>query len=193
MVIRLDDISFNTDFIDLKYQILELRKLECELIFGITVFSKLASNGAVYPDLPIKDKNLDYLYTVSDVIDLSKIVGCGIMDNEIASHGLFHVKHSDFSRDAQEMSIVSSCKFLDTKRFIPPFNYYNNDTLDICEKNGIELINNRNKFLWKSLEVEQFDPKHKYWYYHPWRINALQLEEKLNASENDNKLQEYSI
>jgi hypothetical protein len=89
------------------------------------------------------------------------------------------VKHSSLSKDAQEMSIVGSCRFLGTDKFIAPFNDYNEDTIDVCVENKIELVTK--SYNWKSIEHNQFDSSHKYWYFHSWRWSEKKLREYLNA------------
>jgi hypothetical protein len=176
VIIRNDDISPSTD-LERLYDIYEcIGKLypEATIISGVTLFGVWNHKEAVYPNLPLKTKSNKYLYNVNRLLTRSThIIG------EIASHGLFHVKHSTIHKDAQEMSIVGSCNFLNTKKFIAPFNDYNEDTIDICKENGIELLTTSHK--WKSMEHNEFDSSHKAWYLHSWMWNIKQLRKYLNA------------
>lgn len=177
-IMRIDDVSANTDLIDFKKQVEILRKYNFQLLVGINLFCKSSTNGSLYPDLPLSSKPYEYLLDVDSIL-----IGPGILSfikhDEIVSHGLIHVNHRDISKETQEMSIVASCSILNTKKFIPPFNAVNEDTFKICEKHGIEVIGNKHDREWTSLESNDYDPSKKYWYYHPWRLDAEQLEDRL--------------
>ena len=176
MIIRNDDVNPNTDLEKLYdlYECLGRTLPECKIVSGVTLFGKRGNTEAIYPDLPLKTKDNKYLYNVDKLMNRhTHIIG------EIASHGTVHVKHSKLSKDAQEMSIVSSCRFLGTDQFIAPFNDYNEDTVDVCVENKIELVNKM--YNWKCMEYNQFDSSHKYWYFHSWRFTLKSLREYLNA------------
>lgn len=177
---RLDDINPNTDFIDLKKQIQIIRDNGFELVAGINLFGKTAE-GTVYPDMPLCGHENSYFMDVDNFISVDDLYNCDIKQDEIVSHGMIHADHSKLSKDAQEMSILVSCSMLGTKRFIPPFNRYNDTTLEILKKYDIELVNNDKELKWHSLENLQYDSSHEKWYYHPWRINSYKLKEKLNV------------
>ena len=173
MIFRIDDVSSNTDMVELKKMIALLKdKFDAEILLGVTVFSKYSSDGAVYPGAPFKDKDLPIFYDVTqcktDTIDSL---------GTVASHGLFHSDHSKLQYDAQEMSIVGSCKFLGCNIFIPPFNRFNQTTESVCRINGINLVKLDEG--WKSLEYNDFDDSHSMWYFHPWRFTAESLKEKV--------------
>jgi hypothetical protein len=176
VIIRNDDISPSTDLERLYnlYECIGRMCPEAKIISGVTLFGVWNNKEAVYPDLPLKTKSNKHLYKVNRVMNRhSHVIG------EIASHGMFHVKHSQLSKDAQEMSIVGSCNFLNTDKFIAPFNDYNEDTVDICAENKIELLTK--SYYWKSMEHNKFDSSHKYWYLHSWRYSLKQLREYLSA------------
>lgn len=170
IIFRNDDVNPSTDFKNLVDCYVELIKAfpGCRIISGVTLFGKDNVRGSVYEDVPFKDKPNEWFYDVDQVVWSKPSI-----PGEIASHGLFHIDHSKASRETQELSIISSCKFLDTSIFIPPFNRYNNDTIDICEKNGIEIYLPSDG--WKSLEYEIFYPEHKKWYFHSWKFNPEKL------------------
>jgi len=176
MIIRNDDVSPSTDLDRLRdlYEVVKLALPEAKVISGVTLFGVMNSREAVYPHLPLKTKTHKYLYDTNRVLyKYAHVVG------EIASHGMFHVKHSELSKDAQEMSIVGSCRFLATDSFIAPFNDYNQDTIDVCVENKIELLTKSHD--WKSFEHNDFDSSHKYWYMHSWKWTVKSLREYLNA------------
>lgn len=171
LTIRIDDVSENTLYQDLIWQLGVWRKMGARIICGINVFCKEAKSGSVYPDLPLSNHPSRYFFDVDKVWEFGRIFN-GI---DIASHGLVHADHSKLSRDAQEMSILTSCSILRSKLFIPPFNRINEETVRICADNGIEIIGNCANRIWKSLEFEAFDATHEFWYYHPWRMPYLKI------------------
>ena len=180
MIIRIDDASINTDMYDLRKQIDYWHKFvpSVKFIIGINLIAKSNNEFSVYPNPPFKKRDRPFFYDVDSIIDKSWFDDIAVSRDEIASHGLIHVDHSLLSYDAQEMSIVSSCNILGSKKFIPPFNQYNAYTESVCKKYGIELIGNTDTIRWKSLETHDFDPNYEYWYYHPWRVNAHSLKRR---------------
>lgn len=175
VIIRIDDISANTNFIELRKQVGLIHDKGFQIIAGVTLFAKDSDDGAVYPGNPFKDRPNTYFWSVDKYINMQDVYDCGIGVDEIASHGLFHADHSRLDRDAQEESILTSCNLLKTYRFIAPFNRTNIETIDILDKNGIGLVNGDR---WKSLETDVFDEAHEFWYYHPWRLRTSELHNK---------------
>lgn len=180
MIFRNDDVSANTDLKKLgrMYGHLMAEFPDCEIINGVSLFAKDSEDEALYPELPLKHHSLDWFYDVDKFINLKDLVN---LQGGIASHGLLHVDHSKLTAQAQAMSILTSCRFLDTKRFIPPFNCINEDTKRICNANGIELIGNLGEVEWRSLESLDFDPSHKHWYFHSWRVPVDEFERKIRV------------
>lgn len=176
IVFRNDDVNPSTD-LERLYELYEcIGRIypHNQIISGITLFGVWNTKEAVYPDLPLKNKTNKYFYDSNRIMTrYSHVIG------DIASHGMFHVFHSKLSKDAQEMSIVGSCRFLKTDKFIAPFNDYNQDTIDVCVENKIELITKT--YPWKSIEHNDFDSNHKYWYMHSWKWTTKKLREYLNA------------
>lgn len=183
MIFRNDDVNPSTD-LERLYELYECvgRILPgVKIISGVTLFGVWNNKEAVYQDLPLKTKSKQYLYNVNRVMKRhTHVVG------ELASHGMFHVKHSELHKDAQEMSIVGSCRFLGTDKFIAPFNDYNEDTIDVCVENKIELLTK--SYNWKSIEHNEFDSRHKYWYMHSWKWSVKKLREYLYADIANSKL-----
>lgn len=173
MIFRNDDISSNTNLVHVReiYDKIKSKYPTCRIISGVTLFSRGGIKGSVYDDVPFKNKPLKWFYDVDSVVsNLDRIPG------EIAAHGTLHVDHTKLSRDAQEMSILTACNYLQTKLFIPPFNKFNDRTLDICVSNNIDLISGA---VWKSLEFNKFDSNYKFWYFHSWRYTINQFKKAI--------------
>ena len=80
------------------------------------------------------------------------------------SHGLIHVDHRLLSREAQEMSILTSCSLAKSKVFVPPFNKWNKDSEDICREHNIQLVKFEDG--WLCMEYNDFNPDQELWYIH---------------------------
>lgn len=173
MIIRVDDVSPNTDIENLNRASEYLHnELDCKVIYCVNILSKQA-NGSVYPDLPMRGRGLDYFMNVDTVLSPFR---CPPFV-QLASHGLLHMEHGLAGRQVQELSILVSCNILKTKMFVPPFMSANDDTIDICSKNGIEVVGGSD---WKSAETHPFDGSEK-WYFHHWRMNYEQIKEWVNV------------
>lgn len=175
IVFRDDDINPSSNYEDVicSYNVIKSFYPNASIIPCVTLFSRYNNKGSVYKDVPFKDRETNWFYNV----DKFMLEYEYITKENIASHGLFHVNHAKLSKDAQSMSILGSCNFLKTKLFCAPFNAYNQDTIDICLSNSINLINMT--YPWKSLEHEDFDPNHGFWYFHSWRLLSSDLKRKL--------------
>lgn len=164
MVIRVDDVSPNTDQSRLDELVSVIRNLlpDADFLIGVTFFGKYSPNGAIYPDLPLKEKPMRYFFDVNRFVHNREFPG------KICSHGLWHFDHQAAELGLAEASIVTSCKLLMTDTFIPPFNRWDFLTEKICKENGITLIKSQEEG-WRSFECNEFDPSHQNWYFHPWR------------------------
>lgn len=152
-----------------------------KIISSISIFSRKNKFGSVYAEVPFKDRAVDWFYNIDNHVDDVDVKFYARV-SEVASHGLLHVDHTKISRDAQEMSILTSCSMLKSDLFVPPFNKYNDITKEICIMNGIKLVNEMGK--WKNIEYENFDINHPYWYFHSWRWTPGSLKEKLSGANN---------
>lgn len=170
MIFRLDDISGNSDVLNVGVISGHLIELGHTVIWGVSplvdteaergrVFRKELSAGSEI--WPFYQMNKCYIPEKTD----PRII--------LASHGLVHCDHRLLSKDAQEMSILTSCSLVRTNRFIPPFNKWNSDTEEICRKYGIKLEKYEDG--WKSAEHNKFDPYHMLWYFHPYAMNYRKL------------------
>ena len=81
-----------------------------------------------------------------------------------AGHGLIHVDHRLLTKEAQELSIITSCSLARASIFVPPFNKWNEDTEDICKEHGIKLVKFEDG--WLCCEYNEYNPKHNLWYIH---------------------------
>lgn len=175
MIIRVDDVSMNTDFSDLNKAAEYFRsELDAEVWYCINLFCRTAP-GAVYPELPLKGRGLDFFCNVD------RFTGAFAIPSfvNLVSHGLLHAEHGAMSYEAQYLSIVTSCRFLKTDTFVPPFMSFNANTLNLCAKERIKLIDGVN---WLNLETEPFDRTHNQWYFHHWRTSFKQLKESIDVS-----------
>lgn len=179
LVFRNDDVSGTTDIQRMFhcYDVIKNIFPESQILSAVSIFSKKNPIGSVYPGVPFKNNPQKWFYDVDSGFDLD-FLSC--MDlSKVVSHGMLHFDHSKASYDAQEMSILTSCNLLKTNIFVPPFNRFNLDTEIICKENNIFLIGKDEK--WLSLETNKFNPEHKHWYFHSWRIGADKMKEILNA------------
>jgi len=174
LIIRNDDVNPNTDArrIGETYSVIRSFVPDCTIWSCINFLGKTSEGESVYPELPLRNHPLDYFFDIDrasirhlDKVDLGAIV----------SHGLLHVDHAKLSPDAQHMSIVTSCNYLKTKIFVPPFSSYNDDTEAICKHSGIHMTKPSDG--WKSLESDRFDPRHKLWFFHSWRFTPEMMKE----------------
>lgn len=184
---RIDDVSMNTDQPKLDKMLNFLRGLpnthgghhvngisQVRILLAVSVASHdlskwVGKNGRglnremIHP--PILEAYSDYRnYYKIDYIGVPQIIQKIGADIQIASHGLVHVDHRLLSREAQELSIVTSCSLLKAEVFVPPFNKWNKDTDDVCREHGIKLV----KFEegWKHLGFHPFSPEFHNYYFH---------------------------
>lgn len=170
LIIRNDDVNPNTQYshlIDI-YSTINSILPDAEIWSAITVFSDFNKKGSVYANVPFKNKDTNWFYKNVEAAIINYKLPSFL---KIASHGLFHIDHSKVSRETQEMSILGSCSYLKTKIFVPPFNRYNQDTIDICFDNDIGIRIDG----WLSIEYNDFDINHRLWYMHSWQWTPSKL------------------
>lgn len=178
MIFRIDDVSQNTDMTELQdiVKVILERFPYAEIWYCVNPICKTSFDGSVYPGVPFKDRENLFFYNVNASFSDERVWRLKT-SGKIVSHGLLHADHSRLQYDAQEMSIVTSCNLLNTAIFVPPFNRWNQVTEAVCRINNIRLVKPEDG--WKSLEHEEFNDKHKLWYFHPWKWSANWFKEKL--------------
>lgn len=175
MIFRHDDVSPSTDFIKLRkmHDFLRSEFPGCEIWNCINMLGRLNIAGSVYPDLPLKHRTKEYFYDIDAFIKDGYIFDLRQREGEkIASHGLLHMDHSQLEVETQKLSILSSCKYLKTDIFVPPFNKFSRETQYICDRYNIRMAKPLDG--WKSLETSVFDNNHGLWFFHGWRYNNAQ-------------------
>jgi hypothetical protein len=181
LIIRVDDVSPNTEIYDLNLAAHYLKnELGAEIWYCVNMFAK-NTPGSVYPHLPMRGRGINYF------CDVDKVYGDRNFPDfvKVVSHGLIHAEHGELEKQTQYFSIMTSCNFLNTKIFVPPFMSYNSNTKEICDFNGIELVEGGG---WKSMETEKFDPSFDRWYFHHWRMDFKKIEDWVRASKIDAQL-----
>tara|TARA_A100001201_G_scaffold142741_1_gene141819 strand:+ start:103 stop:654 length:552 start_codon:yes stop_codon:yes gene_type:complete len=166
-VFRFDDICINTDMekANKMARILLQRFENCEVLFCISPLvhdmgkSSCKTSERIYPKIYNAHSDFKIFYNVD---------ACGVPDiiPEVTrvSHGLIHVDHRLLSREAQEMSILTSCSLAKSKVFVPPFNKWNKDSEDICREHNIQLVKFEDG--WLCMEYNDFNPDQELWYIH---------------------------
>ena len=183
VVIRNDDVSMASDFddIDKIYSIIREKIPNAEIWTAVTVFSQ-GEYGSIYEDLPLVGKTKSFLYDVDRAwLTLGKNAkefddGLG----KIVSHGLIHIDHTRLSYDATLMSMLVSCRMLNTRVFVPPFGRINGNVMQVAVEHNIEIEASFPLGRWKSIEFNDFDPKHEKWYFHSWRFTPDSFGRKID-------------
>lgn len=176
MIIRVDDVCANTDFKDLnRCADLLHAELGAEIWYCVNLFSKSSGDGAVYPGVPLRGKNIKFFYDVDLFCNVTYDIPSHV---KLVSHGLLHSEHGNMPDGAQELSILTSCNYLKTNIFVPPFMSFDEKTKRICEKNKISLIDGKG---WKSMESLEYRDGHDRWYFHHWRMPYKQVKEWICA------------
>ena len=85
----------------------------------------------------------------------------------------FHVDHRLLSKEAQEISIISSCSAIGTKIFVPPFNKYNPETIEVIKESKLQLVVWESG--WKHLGYQKLDQAAGNYYFHMHDFNDKQL------------------
>lgn len=175
---RIDDVSMNTDLGSL-WSIVDLLHRRCEGARVVVAVSPLVHR---LDGEPLKDRERAFprkLSAMSDHRNLFRVEHMGMpdfgsLDVKVASHGLVHVDHRLMGREAQELSIVTSCSLLGTQLFVPPFNKYDADTISICKEHEIELV--RFEHGWQHVRYNDYSPKHHLYYMHTHDTNSTFLD-----------------
>lgn len=167
-IFRFDDVSINTDMILLNdmTNFLFDKFNDCKVIWGISPFVNDMSNQKnevlrqrIFP-------NIFNAYSDHRIFYKVDLVGIPTLHSKVimASHGLIHVDHRLLSKEAQELSILTSASLVKANFFIPPFNKWNKDTESICNEHKIKLIKFEDG--WLCMEYNNYDSNHDRWYLH---------------------------
>jgi hypothetical protein len=169
MIFRVDDVSVNTDLAKLKKIVATVRAVmsNAEFLFAISPLvhdvsqERAGDQERAFPRILSAYSDHREMFTVSR-LGIPELGSIG--KHDIASHGLVHVDHRLMGKEAQELSIVTSCALVGTSTFVPPFNKYNADTIAVCKEHGIDLV----KFEagWKHVLYNDFDRSNSYYYLH---------------------------
>jgi hypothetical protein len=176
MILRLDDICLNTDMSHAN-ALAEMwtEHWHSEVWYCVSPLIFVRNDERVFPPI---------LKALSDYRKFYEIDACGIPDVPdsvtVCSHGLIHVDHRLLDRSAQEMSILASCHLLKSRVFVPPFNKWTSDMLDICRENGIHLVCFEDG--WRSVECEPYTESIDKYYLHSRNVTHKQMESWLKAS-----------
>jgi hypothetical protein len=182
MIFRFDDICLNTDMKNANEMAKYLNSVGHRVLYAVSLLSQRTGNQFVFDPIlkAYSDHRLFFGMSQLGMPDVPDFV-------EVVSHGIVHVDHRLLSRDAQELSIISSCSLLDTLMFAPPFNKWNDDTEVICIANDIEL----QKFEdgWRGVEHNAYSTAIETWYLHSrnltlekmkkWMGDISDMEEKI--------------
>jgi hypothetical protein len=169
---RFDDCSINTDARKLSeiVQVIEEKVLDVRIMFAISPivfsFSQLGEkqDERVHPTRLTAHSKLSPYYRGQQCGLPHAVFGLSGNNRFTAGHGLMHVDHRLLGRKAQEMSILGSCALAQSTIFVPPYNKYNDDTISICNENGIGLV--RFEDGWQHVLYSAYDKAHPYYYLH---------------------------
>lgn len=180
MIIRVDDVSVNTDLTKLNKMVELIRELcDAEIWFVISLIA-FDMNGV--------DKEQCFppiLNICSDKIKFYKGTKLGHPDlnlmypEKLVSHGFIHVDHRLLGFDLQEWNIVQSCNIIcrNNKVFVPPNHKYNEDTEIICARHGIELVKVEEG--WNHLVYSNHLNPDENYYFHTFDYTLLELRSRL--------------
>jgi hypothetical protein len=178
VILRFDDICVNTRMRHAN-ELAEMWRRETlgDVWYCISPLVDASNDERVFPAI---------YKAMSDYRKFYGVNTCGIPDVPdwvtVCSHGLVHVDHRLIGRDAQEMSILVSCNLLRSRIFVPPFNKYDSNMIDICRTNGIHLVCFEDG--WRSIEHERYSPSVLNWYLHSRNVTGEQMGAWLASTRN---------
>jgi hypothetical protein len=180
-VIRIDDISTRTDEHRLTGFLQKVKakqpnfRILLAVSLGVIETNEISNTERVFPPIlnAMSDhRNYFQLSSIGIPNWLNEIVDR--FDCEIGSHGLFHVDHRLLGKEAQTISIMSSLSLLKTRIFVPPFNKYNQETIEICRELDYKLVVWEDG--WKHLGYQKFGYGNQKFYMHMHDFNNEKLE-----------------
>jgi len=169
MILRFDDISCNTDLVHASALADIWRDaMGGQIWYAISPLYTASKDQRIFPAIYNARSDYREFYNVD-----SCGVPCVPYDVVRCAHGLVHVDHRMLTKSAQEMSIVVSCSIVGGRIFVPPFNKWNHETVDVCAENSIKLV--RFEDGWRSVECERFAPGIDKWYLHSRNVSEADL------------------
>jgi hypothetical protein len=159
MIFRFDDICLNTDMANANAMGEFLHSLGHTVLYTVSLACQ--NTGTEFVFKPILKAYSDHrLFFTADKLGAPTLPAFA----GVVSHGIVHVDHRLLCHEAQELSIVLSCSLLRSSAFAPPFNKWNADTEEICNRNHIHL----HKFEdgWRGVEHNAFSAAIDKWYLH---------------------------
>lgn len=161
MIFRFDDICVNTNMAEANAVASRLKELfpSCTIIYAISPIVHSGVGERVFPKMysAMSDHKIFYRATELGKPNIPDWV-------ETAGHGLLHIDHRLLNKEAQEMSILTSCSIARSDIFVPPFNKWNKITEEVCNENSIQLI--RFEDGWLSMEHNEYKEGYSKWYLH---------------------------
>jgi len=180
-IFRFDDVSINSDMntTNAMADFLKEKFPGCVILFGVSpAVNDMSSFTGV-----TRERIFPKIFNAySDHRIFFKVDKVGIPEFTdgvtLASHGLVHVDHRLLDKSAQEMSILISSSLVKSSVFIPPFNKYNQDTIDICKEHNIILVKFEDG--WLCMEYNKYNPDHDKWYIHAREFTFEQFKNWFN-------------
>lgn len=178
--IRIDDISTKTDperlekFLDMFSMRFQNFQILLTVSIGTIHIEEDPKSERVFP--PILNAMSDHrvFFNLTEIALPSWLPAVVNKFNcKVASHGLLHVDHRLLSKEAQEISIISSCSAIGTKIFVPPFNKYNHETIEVIKESKLQLVVWESG--WKHLSYQKLDQMVGNYYFHMHDFNDGQL------------------
>ena len=172
---RIDDVCINTEpkkFLNM-LEALDKKYNKCNFLLGVSplVNDMSGTDGVkkerIFPSIFNAYSDHRVFYNVEklglpnvleQVVDLYKTRVI------LASHGLVHVDHRLLTKEVQEFSILVSCSLTKTNCFIPPFNKYDKNTIEICKEKNIKLIKFEDG--WRHIKYEKITDNFENYYFH---------------------------
>ena len=124
-IFRFDDICINTDIQNAIKIATHINSIfeNVNIVFAISplvnniISEDTTISQRVYPQIFNAYSDFRIFYNVDKG-------GIPLFSEEIirASHGLIHIDHRLLTKEAQELSILSSCSLMKSSIFVPPFN-----------------------------------------------------------------------
>lgn len=182
-IFRIDDVSVNTDMAACVDIVQTIRNR----VPGVRIMMAFSPMVHDMKGEPVRDRQRAFprkLSAMSDHRELFRVKVSGLpsgvesLFDIPASHGLVHVDHRLMGREAQELSIITSCSLYGTSVFVPPFNKYNKDTISICDEHDLDLV--RFEDGWQHVNYNAFDKAQPLYYLHTHDTNVKSLDEWFN-------------